>query len=83
MIKIRSIKWSCHCICNAGIFLLLRSYKQGMVEATGVTDGDGPSEIQTATEQVLEIAEWQGVDAVDGEEVDELLSWTSGLNFEE
>ena len=54
-----------------------------MVEATGVTDGDGPSEIQTATEQVLEIAEWQGVDAVDGEEVDELLSWTSGLNFEE
>ena len=54
-----------------------------MVEATGVASGDGPSEIQTATEQVLEIAEWQGVDAVDGEEIDELLSWTSGLNFEE
>ena len=61
----------------------IRSYKQGMVEVTGVAGVCGPSEIQMATEQVLEIAEWQGVDAVDGEEVDELLSWTSGLNFEE
>lgn len=54
-----------------------------MVEATGVAGGRDSNEIHTATEQVLDIAEWQGVDAVDGEDIDELLSWTSGLNFEE
>ena len=54
-----------------------------MVEATGVAGGSDPSDIHTATEQVLAVAEWQGVDAVDGEDIDELLSWTSGLNFEE
>ena len=49
-----------------------------MVEATGVAGGSDPNEIHTATLQVLAIAEWQGVDAVDEEDVDELLSWTEG-----
>ena len=46
-------------------------------------EGLDRKEFQTATEQMMDVVERGGVEMVEEEDVDELLSWTKGLNFDE
>ena len=57
-------------------------YKQGMMDVHKL-EGLDRKEFQTATEQMMDVVERGGVEMVEEEDVDELLSWTKGLNFDE
>ena len=57
-------------------------YKQGMMDVHEL-EGPDRKEFQTAAEQMMDVVERGGVEMVEEEDVDELLSWTKGLNFEE
>ena len=57
-------------------------YKQGMMDVHEL-EGLDRKEFQTATEQMIDVVERGGVEMVEEEDVDELLSWTKGLNFDE
>ena len=46
-------------------------------------EGLDRKEFQIATEQMMDVVERGGVEMVEEEDVDELLSWTKGLNFDE
>ena len=57
-------------------------YKQEMMDVHEL-EGLDRKEFQTATEQMMDVVERGGVEMVEEEDVDELLSWTKGLNFDE
>ena len=57
-------------------------YQEGMLQAkTG--DSDTKSLVEGAAAGMVAAIESQGSEIVEEWEVDELLEWTSGLNFEE
>ena len=57
-------------------------YKEGMLRAR---QGDPKTEqvVQSVAEGMLTITDTRGQDAVEDWEVDELLEWTNGLNFDQ
>ncbi|CAL1541367.1 unnamed protein product [Lymnaea stagnalis] len=57
-------------------------YKQGMLKAKA-DDDETTQLIEGATAGMIATVEAQGVDALEDWEVDELLDWTTGLNFDE
>ncbi|XP_032694209.1 uncharacterized protein C11orf65 homolog isoform X1 [Lontra canadensis] len=68
--KIRKIEW------------MRKMYYAGHLEAKS-TNPRTLELVRTATEGLMRAAESGGVDSVMGWEVDEVLSWTSALNFDE
>ncbi|XP_032228131.1 protein MFI [Nematostella vectensis] len=60
-----------------------KMYKQGMLQAKKDQDPDTQTIIETVAHGMVNAAETRGTDAVEDWEVDELLEWTSGLNFDE
>ena len=65
----------CYCMC-------LR-YKDGMLKARFGDDLETEQVVQSVAEGMLTITETRGQDAVEDWEVDELLEWTNGLNFDQ
>ena len=61
---------------------LVHRYKEGMLRAR---QGDPKTEqvVQSVAEGMLTITDTRGQDAVEDWEVDELLEWTNGLNFDQ
>ncbi|KAM7435649.1 hypothetical protein ABFA07_014441 [Porites harrisoni] len=59
-----------------------KMYKEGMLRAR---QGDPKTEqvVQSVAEGMLTITDTRGQDAVEDWEVDELLEWTNGLNFDQ
>ena len=64
------------------LYLLVHRYKEGMLRAR---QGDPKTEqvVQSVAEGMLTITDTRGQDAVEDWEVDELLEWTNGLNFDQ
>ena len=54
-----------------------------MLRGRGAQDQDTDNLIRTVTEGMVSATDKKGVDAVEDWEVDELLEWTSGLNFDQ
>lgn len=57
-------------------------YKDGMLQAQAEDEGLNTL-VEDATSGLMAQLENRGPEAVDDWEVDELLQWTSGLNFDE
>ena len=53
-----------------------------MMDGCGLK-GPEQTEVRTTAEQMVDMVEKCGVDVVEEEDVDELLSWTNGLSFDE
>ena len=62
--------------------LMISRYKQGMLQAK-VSDPDTVDLIDGAAAGMVATIETQGPDTVQEWEVDELLDWTTSLNFDE
>ena len=58
-------------------------YKEGMLKARAGQGGRETEHIvKTVAEGMMGATDARGADAVEDWEVDELLEWTSGLNFD-
>ena len=55
-----------------------KMYLEGVLSSAKDRDGVG-----AALEQLVDSTEFSGPDTTDTEDIDNLLSWTSGLNFDE
>ena len=62
--------------------MFLHRYKQGMLQAK-VSDPETVDLIEGAAAGMVATIDSQGPDAVQEWEVDELLDWTTSLNFDE
>ena len=62
---------------------LLYRYKEGMLKARHRGDEETEQVVQSVAEGMLTITDTRGQDAVEDWEVDELLEWTNGLNFDQ
>ncbi|XP_031553124.1 uncharacterized protein C11orf65 homolog [Actinia tenebrosa] len=60
-----------------------KMYKQGMLQAKGTNDPQTQNIIKTVAQGMVNAADARGHEAVEDWEVDELLEWTNGLNFDE
>ncbi|KAJ7363686.1 hypothetical protein OS493_009849 [Desmophyllum pertusum] len=60
-----------------------KMYKDGMLKARFGDDLETEQVVQSVAEGMLTITETRGQDAVEDWEVDELLEWTNGLNFDQ
>ncbi|KAK3739021.1 hypothetical protein QZH41_010479 [Actinostola sp. cb2023] len=60
-----------------------KMYKQGMLRAKEAQDSETQNIIETVAKGMVNAAETRGNEAVEDWEVDELLEWTNGLNFDE
>lgn len=58
-------------------------YKEGMLKARQGEDMETEQVVQSVAEGMLTITHTRGHDAVEDWEVDELLEWTNGLNFDQ
>lgn len=54
-----------------------------MLKARHGGDGETEKVVQSVAEGMLAITDTHGQDAVEDWEVDELLEWTNGLNFDQ
>ena len=61
---------------------LLR-YREGMLKTQRGNDLETEQVVQSVAEGMLTITDMRGQDAVEDWEVDELLKWTNGLNFDQ
>ncbi|KAL9969240.1 hypothetical protein ACROYT_G021434 [Oculina patagonica] len=60
-----------------------KMYKEGMLKARHGGDVETEQVVQSVAEGMLTITDTRGQDAVEDWEVDELLEWTNGLNFDQ
>lgn len=60
-----------------------KMYKEGMLKARQGQDMETKHVVQSVAEGMLTITDTRGQDAVEDWEVDELLEWTNGLNFDQ
>lgn len=60
-----------------------KMYKEGMLKARQGEDTETEKVVQSVAEGMLTITDTRGQDAVEDWEVDELLEWTNGLNFDQ
>ena len=58
-------------------------YREGMLKTQGGNDLETEQVVQSVAEGMLTITDMRGQDAVEDWEVDELLEWTNGLNFDQ
>ena len=58
-------------------------YKEGMLETRKDLSAASSSAVQLAADQLMELSDTHGPEVVEDEDVDELLSWTNALNFDE
>ena len=54
-----------------------------MLEARKGLSETTTSAVNVATEQLVELTESHGAEVVEERDVDELLGWTNGLNYDE
>ncbi len=59
-----------------------KMYKNGILKAKG-NDPESNEIIEQTTKDLLDAFDTVGVENIDNWEVDELLNWTNGLNFDE
>ena len=57
-------------------------YKEGMLLAKHGTETPVMKDIQHSVKEMVEVTEKKGYEAVNEWEVDEILEWTNGLNFD-
>lgn len=62
--------------------LYLFRYREGMLLAKRGTESPVVRDIEDSLKGMVKVTESEGYDAVDEWEVDELLEWTNGLNFD-
>ncbi|KXJ17075.1 Uncharacterized protein C11orf65 [Exaiptasia diaphana] len=60
-----------------------KMYKQGMLQAKQEQDSETQNIIETVAQGMVNAADARGSEAVEDWEVDELLEWTNGLNFDQ
>ena len=60
-----------------------KMYKEGMLKARLGEDEETDHMVKSVAAGMMTITETQGHDAVEDWEVDELLQWTNGLNFDQ
>lgn len=60
-----------------------KMYREGMLKTQGGNDLETEQVVQSVAEGMLTITDMRGQDAVEDWEVDELLEWTNGLNFDQ
>lgn len=60
-----------------------KMYKEGMLKAKHGADVETEKVVQSVAEGMLAITDTRGQEAVEDWEVDELLEWTNGLNFDQ
>ncbi|XP_078699181.1 uncharacterized protein LOC144926376 [Branchiostoma floridae x Branchiostoma belcheri] len=61
---------------------MMKMYKEGMLRSKS-TDSHTSTLIQDAANGIVRVAQEKGPDSIQDWEVDELLDWTNGLNFDE
>ena len=71
------------CVYGVYIFLLFNSYQNGMMSAKEGLSEEANLVIHKATEQVIAISDQKGPDCIEDRDIDALLSWTDGLNFDQ
>ena len=59
------------------------SYQNGMMHVRKELNAETTEAIHKATDQVITLSEQKGADNIRDEDIDALLSWTDGLNFDE
>ena len=65
------------------ILYCIPRYKEGMLKARQGENTETEQVVQSVAEGMLTITDTRGQDAVEDWEVDELLEWTNGLNFDQ
>lgn len=69
-------------LCQLCISLKIYRYQEGMLKSK-IGDASTSKLIEGATAGMVATVDKEGLDAVNDWEVDELLDWTNGLNFDE
>ena len=59
------------------------SYQNGMMSVKEGLSEEANLVIHKATEQVITISDQKGPDCIEDRDIDALLSWTDGLNFDQ
>lgn len=62
---------------------VLYRYREGMLKAKEDMNVRTQEAVELATKEVVALTENYNPEEVDDEDIDELLTWTNGLNFEE
>ena len=68
---------------NTIFYLLFHRYREGMLKAKKDHNANITNLVEKAAQGLVLATEQRGTDAVEEWEVDELLEWTNGLNFDE
>ena len=71
------------CTCITLLLLLFDSYQNGMMNVREGLSEEANRAIHKATEQVITISDQRGADCIEDRDIDALLSWTDGLNFDQ
>ena len=58
-------------------------YREGMLQARGDLTSVTTSAVHLAADQLTELSKTHGPEVVEDDDIDELLSWTNALNFDE
>lgn len=59
------------------------SYQNGMMNVKEGLAEEATQAIHKATQQVITLSDQKGADSIEDRDVDALLSWTDGLNFDQ
>ena len=70
-------------MCTCIMLLLFNSYQNGMMNVKEGLSEEANRAICKATEQVITISDQKGADCIEDRDIDALLSWTDGLNFDQ
>ena len=57
-------------------------YREGALQAKGGLSEATSSAVDVATRELVSLTENHGADTVEEEDIDELLKWTNGLNYD-
>ena len=67
---------------NGWICWLCR-YREGSLQAKQGLSEETVSAVGVATRELVSLSDSQGTDSVEEKDVDELLHWTNGLNYDQ
>ena len=65
------------------IVFTTHSYQNGMMRVREGLNAETTEAIHKATDQAITLSEQKGADCIRDEDIDALLSWTDGLNFDQ
>ena len=80
-IQMQRLEYECKVI--SLVLYYIPRYKEGMLKARQGENTETEQVVQSVAEGMLTITDTRGHDAVEDWEVDELLEWTNGLNFDQ